>query len=75
MFPPLVHLLRVLVRRHPHVPQVPLVPKDFAHRQVAPISGNFMLSSSSSLSSSSEHASYGSSSRTSDGAGDKGRGL
>ena len=32
MFPPLVHLLRVLVRRHPHVPQVPLVPKNFAHR-------------------------------------------
>ena len=32
MFHPLVHLLRVLVRPHPHVPQVPLVPKYFAHR-------------------------------------------
>ena len=32
MFPPLVHLLRVLVRRHPHVPQVPPVPTNFAHR-------------------------------------------
>ena len=32
MFSPMVHLLRMLVRPHRHVPEVTLVPKNFAHR-------------------------------------------
>ena len=32
MFPSLVHLLLALGRPQPHIPQVALVPKNFAHR-------------------------------------------